>query len=60
MTPLQHIIVSDIAAVFATVNLYSAVMALFKHKSFFVFAAETVITIMCLFFAIAHYLKAWW
>jgi hypothetical protein len=59
MTPLQHLIVSDVAAIFATVNLYSAVMA-FKHKSFFVFAAETVITIMCLFFAIAHSLKAWW
>lgn len=59
MTPLQHIIVSAVAAVFATVNLYSAVMA-FKQKSFFVFAAETVITIMCLFFAIAHSLKAWW
>ena len=59
MTPLQHIIVSAIAAVFAAVNLYSAVMA-FKHQSFFAFAGETVITIMCLFFAIAHSLKAWW
>lgn len=59
MTPLQHTIVSAIAAVFATVNLYSAVMA-FKQKSFFPFSAETVLTIMCLFFAIAHSLKAWW
>lgn len=59
MTPLQHTIISAAAAVFAAVNLYSAVMA-FKQKSFFAFAAETVITIMCLFFAIAHSLKAWW
>lgn len=59
MTPLQHIIVSATAAGFATVNLYSAVMA-FKQKSFFAFAGETVFTIMCLFYAIAHSLKAWW
>ena len=59
MTPLQHTIISALAVVFATVNLYSAVMT-FKHKSFFAFAGETVITIMCLFYAIAHSLKAWW
>ena len=59
MINMFHIIVSVVACVFATVNLYSAVMA-FKHKSFFAFSAETVITIMCLFFAMAHSLKAWW
>ena len=59
MTPLQHTIVSAVAVVFATYNLWVAVHML-KDKSFFRFSAHTVITIMCLFFAIAHSLKAWW
>lgn len=59
MTPLQHTIVSAVAVVFATYNLWVAMHEL-KNKSYLKFSAFTVITIMCLFFAIAHSLKAWW
>ena len=59
MTPLQHTIVSVVAVVFAIYNL-GVGMYMLKDKAYFKFSAFMVIAIMCIFFAIAHSLKAWW